>query len=141
METEAIQQASISEVIKQVSDAMSGAVKQYGPDAVDLAMMAYRIEAAQQIVFGLVCAIGAIFIAKAYLRLWAWSKERMEDDPANDEMFVVARIMLGIFSVIVCGFSVIGAIQRLIDVSAWIAVFGYPELRVAMKALAAAGMM
>lgn len=141
MAEETIPMASISEVIKQVSEAMSGAVKQYGPDAVDLAMMAYRIDAAQQIAIGIVCAISAIIIAKVYLRFWAWSGIRMKDDPTNDEGFVVGRMMLGIASVVIGGFTVVGSINKLIDVSAWIAVFGYPELRVAMKALAAAGMM
>ena len=141
MAEEIIPSASISEVIKQVSEAMSGAVKQYGPDAVDLAMMAYRIEAAQQIVLGIVCAISAALVTRAYLRFWAWSKDGMEQDPANDEGFWVGRVVLGIGCVVIGGFTAINAIQSLIDFSAWIAIFGYPELRVAMKALSVAGML
>lgn len=136
-----VDQASIAEVVKQVSDAMSGAMKQYGPDAVDLAVMAYRVDAVQQIVEGVVLAIIAVLIVKAFLWVWAVTGKGIEENPRDTEGYYVARVGAGIVGATAGGLTGAQALANLMDVAAWTAVAGYPELRIAMKALSAAGLM
>lgn len=137
---EEVTQATIGEVVKQVAAAMSDAVKQYGPDAVDLALVAYRVEAAQQLLHGVTFAVVAAVSIVAYLKFWTFSGSKL-DGSYNDEPFIIGRILSGIAAAIVVAMAVASAAARLLDVSAWLAAFGYPELRIAMKALEAAGLL
>lgn len=133
-------QATISEVVKQVADAMSAAMKQYGPDAVDLALLAYRVEAAQQLLHGATFAVAVAAIAYGFMRFWAWSATKL-DGSYNDEPYYIGRIVAAIS--LLGGSAGFGAaaLARLLDASAWLAAFGWPELRIAMKALEAAGLL
>lgn len=140
MANEAVQ-ATITEVVKQVSDTMTEAIKEYGPDAVDLAMMAYRIEALQQIVTGFICAAALAAVVCAYRKFWCWSGAKIRESRHDEDGFFLARAMLGAGVAIGGAFLLAGAIQNVVDVSAWVAVLGHPELRVAMKALVAAGLL
>ena len=119
---------------------MSEAVKQYGPDAVDLALMAYRVEAAQQVLHGVVLLAVAAATAILYAKLWTWSAAKMEGG-YGDEPYYIARVLCGILGTVCFLLSGASAMARLLDVSAWLATFGWPELRIAMKALEAAGLM
>ena len=133
-------QATIGEVVKQVAAAMSEAVKQYGPDAVDLALMAYRVDAAQQVLHGVAFAVAATAVIIAFVRFWAWSGTKM-DGSYNDEPYYIGRGLGGFFAVAASTAFAAAALARLLDVSAWLATFGYPELRIAIRALEAAGLM
>jgi hypothetical protein len=133
-------QATVAEVVKQVAAAMSDAVKQYGPDAVDLAMLAYRVEAAQQLLHGVVFVAVAAGLVAAFLKFWAWSGSKM-DGSYNDEGLYIGRAVSAVVGGGVTAMSAASAAVRLFDVSAWLAALGHPELRVAMKALEAAGLL
>ena len=133
-------QETIGEVVKQVAAAMSEAVKQYGPDAVDLALMAYRVEAAQQVLHGVVFAVVAVAVTIAYVKLWTWSGSNMKGSYNDGDVYLV-RAVVGAFAAATAAIGIYAALLRFLDVSAWFAVFGYPELRIAMKALEAAGLM
>jgi hypothetical protein len=133
-------QATIAEVVKQVADAMSQAMKQYGPDAVDLALMAYRVESAQQLLHGAAFCISLALLAYVFKRVWVWSGSKL-DGSYNDEPIIVGRALGAIVSVIAGIVLAAHALARLLDASAWLAAFGWPELRIAMKALEAAGLL
>jgi hypothetical protein len=137
---EDVTQATIGEVVKQVAGAMSDAVKQYGPDAVDLALVAYRVEAAQQLLHGAVSAAVVVALIVAYQKFWALSAARMTGS-YNDEPFIIGRVIFGVLAAIAATLAAASAAGNLLDVSAWLAAFGYPELRIAMKALEAAGLL
>ncbi|MEY4863787.1 MAG: hypothetical protein RLZ51_1882 [Pseudomonadota bacterium] len=135
-------QVTIAEAVKQVGAALAEAAKEYGPDAVDLALMAYRVDAAQQLVLGTLMAALVLAVVKAYLLFWAWSGKQIEVvGPVNDEGYFVGRLAFGLAGAGAVVLLSASAIYRLLDLSAWAASFGYPELRIAMKALQAAGLM
>jgi len=128
-------EGTVAEAMKQVGAALAEAAREYGPGAVDLALMAYRVDAAQQLLYGAVCLAITLGVALSYRKLWRASESWNEFD--RDPL----RLGAGVCAVVVGAFFFSGAFALLIDASAWIAAFGYPELRIAMKALEAAGLM
>ena len=132
--------ATIAEVVKQVADAMASAVKDYGPEAVDLALMAYRVDAAQQLLHGVGFAAVVGALIAAYLKIGEWSGTQM-DGSFDDQGIIIGRILSGVVGGIAGTLAAANAARNLLDVSAWLAAFGYPELRIAVKALEAAGLL
>ena len=130
---------TLSGAVKAVADGITNAVAEYGPDAVELALMAYRIEAAQQVATGCLMVGVAVVIAFAYRKFWEVSRPYM--GTRNEEPYLISRVLLGAIGGAVSIPTLFAAVPRIADISAWVAIFGYPELRIATKALEAAGLM
>jgi succinate-acetate transporter protein len=62
MNTDTIIQNTFGQVMTNAAQAMADAAKQYGPDAVELGLIVYRISALQEIVVGLLLLFGAIVL-------------------------------------------------------------------------------
>ena len=122
----------------EIAEALKGAVDRYGADAVDLALMAFRIEAAHHLLLGVMQLIVVFLMWK--LGRWMWSATQ-EGWDAGEDGPAMARAIAVIFGGIVGGLMFAAGVLRLTSISAWVAVFGYPELRIAIKALEAAGLM
>ena len=122
----------------EIAEALKGAVDRYGADAVDLALMAFRIEAAHHLLLGVLQLIVVFLMWK--LGRWMWSATQDGWD-ANEDGSEMVRAVFVIVGGIVGGLMFVDGTLRLLSISAWVAVFGYPELRIAIKALEAAGLM
>jgi uncharacterized membrane protein YidH (DUF202 family) len=122
---------------------MKGAISTYGPDAVHVVMLSFRVEAGQQILGGIFLIGLLICLIALGKKSWNYFSEMEEKSRTKSEeegaQFMkwassVVFTIIGIF----CLVSAYGAVS---DLSAWMAVFGWPELRIATKALHAAGLM
>lgn len=130
---------SAGQIVAEVAAALKDAVKEYGPDAVDLALMAYRVDAIQTIANGMILtAVGAAF---AVVALFFGRKFKAEMEKDGYETYEVFYGFAG-------GGALLGSVpffvegpSRLVVVYNWIAAFGYPELMIATKALQAAGLL
>lgn len=122
----------------EIAEALKGAVDQYGADAVDLALMAFRLEAAHSLMLGFMQLIAALVVWKLLRWFYAVTKKGWDEADDGSQM---ARVFGTIGGVTIGLIFLAGGILRITSVSAWAAVFGYPELRVAIKALEAAGLM
>ena len=134
--TQEITQETLSQIVGRVAGALEAAVKDYGPDAVDLALLAYRVDAIQSLVGAAVClgfVAGIIFFYR-----WFWYAVSHLD--AYDDR-PMARAAVGAVSSLVSFFLGGIGVLGLIDAPKWVAAFGYPELLIATKALEAAGLM
>lgn len=114
------------------------AATKYGPDAVDLAMVVYQIEAIQQIVSGLFLLLLVHLTVKALRYLIDSTAEGWRKDEGPTVSGRIAGLIVGvIFGICIA----IYAADRLLSVTNWVAAFGYPELMMAKRALEAAGLM
>lgn len=127
-------EASMSEIVSKVAQAMADATKDYGPQAVDLAMMAYRVMAIQSVLMWLVMFLSWLSIPFILKKVWKVTEDwnSLEKNEARAYPFIGGGI-LGLFLSI--------ALLVKFSVVDWIAAFGYPELLIATKALIAAGLM
>ena len=134
-DTTEVAQQTIGDIVANVSNALTDAVKQYGPDAVDLAMLAYRVDAVQTLAIGFLCLAAIAISIKLYLRFWKISEEfdRWDKGPAR----AVIGVLLGFMSLFLGVFT----ISCLLNAPIWLAAFGRPEVLIATKALKAAGLM
>lgn len=124
--------------ISQVSTALKIAVEKYGADAVDLAVLVYRIEAIQNLVYGvfyLMVVFGMYHIIKHIIK---WTDDGCKRD---SEAAFMARIIGVGGSVATIFFSFVAGANHLTSVTNWAAAFGYPELMMARRALEAAGLL
>lgn len=126
---------TITEILKTVSHSISDAIKTYGPDAVDLALVAYQISAIQTLVIGFAFIVALIVTAIAYKKLWYAVADFHESDRAP------IRFLSGLVVICLSGCFIVAAFSNLISVPVWLAAFGYPEMLIATKALIAAGLM
>ena len=122
----------------EIAEALKGAVDQYGSDAVDLALLAFRVEAAHHLMLGVMQLVAALIVWKLLRWLWAATQEGWDEADDGAQM---ARAFGGISGVMFGGLMLAAGVLRVTSISAWVAVFGYPELRIAIKALEAAGLM
>lgn len=122
----------------QIADALKGAVDQYGADAVDLALLAFRVEAAHHLMLGVMQLVVALVVWKLLRWLWATTQKGWDK---NDEGSQFARVIGCSVGGAIGGLMLAAGVLRVTSISAWVAVFGYPELRIALKALEAAGLM
>lgn len=122
----------------EIAEALKGAVDQYGADAVDLALLAFRVEAAHHLMLGVMQLVAALIVWKLMRWLWVATQEGWDKRYEGHEM---ARAVGSIAGAIFGGLMLAAGVLRVTSISAWVAVFGYPELRIAIKALEAAGLM
>ena len=122
----------------EIAEALKGAVDRYGADAVDLALMAFRIEAAHHLLLGVLQLVVVFIMWKLGRWMWAATQEGWDE---GDDGPAMARAVVVTVGGIVGGLMLAAGALRLLSISAWVAVFGYPELRIAIKALEAAGLM
>lgn len=149
---------NLDNVIADVSKQLSDAVTHYGPDAVNLVLMSYRIDAIGQLSKGGICvaAMAAlhiivmkfVFNPLSKIRKAAFQYDMNNVIPEGDYHKIMSYEDAATFTFMaVTAYSVLqfflllGSYFFLADISAWIAAFGYPELRIAMKALYAASLM
>lgn len=126
--------AALSDVAKTLKDAVS----KYGPDAVDLALVAFRIEAIQTLVFGVAYLGVAIAAYKFGNAVMHWTRDGWAE---NDEGSAMGRVV-GLFTASATGLlAIAAALDNLLDIPSWVAALGYPELMIATKALEAAGLL
>lgn len=135
MDQETIQQGA-SEIIKVVANALESAVTTYGPQAVDLALAVYRVDAAQHLLHGFVAI--AIFVGAQFFfikKLWPLTERQRRSDSKEAFWFPY------IFGTGLTGVGALHGLYNLVQLEYWLAVFGYPEVYMAMKALSAGGLM
>lgn len=122
----------------EIAEALKGAVDQYGADAVDLALLAFRVEAAHHLMLGVMQLVAAFIVWKLWRLMWAATQDGWDDD---DDGSQIARALGTVAGMMFGGLMLAAGVLRVTSISAWVAVFGYPELRIAIKALQAAGLM
>ena len=139
METE----QTISQIVAEVAAAMKDAAAEYGPQAADLALWAYQVNAIQRLLTGVLLLAVLLGIYLAWRWLWnasaAWVKEHSwgEDTETRD----MSRFLGTGLALIAGSLVAAGALTRLFDVAVWLAALGRPELLIATRALQAAGLM
>jgi hypothetical protein len=135
MEPDKIADATITQVVAEVASALKDAAVEYGPEAADLALLAFRVDAVQTLAEGGVWVL--ILLAAWRAWLWFWAKSEDWDDDAKYPSRAVGGIIGGIAGFVIALY----AIGILIDIPVWVAAFGSPELLIATRALEAAGLM
>jgi hypothetical protein len=135
MEPDKIATETITQVVAEVATALRDAAVEYGPEAADLALLAFRIDAIRTLVEG-----GAwVVILIVAWRLWMAFFVKSED--WDDDTKYPTRIIIGIVGGFAGTFIGAFAINTLINIPLWVAAFGAPELLIATRALEAAGLM
>lgn len=137
MNTDIIIQNTFGQVMTNAAQAMSEAVKQYGPDAVELGLVVYRISALQQILLGVVFV--GLFVVLIVLSKWVHNLGVVYSNAGGYDPFKYQ--MLTVLIAGSAGCSVIFGVRLLLNVYSWAALLGYPEILIAYKALVAAGLM
>lgn len=130
---------SFNEVFSMAAKGIQDAIAEYGPEAVDLGLMVYRLEGIREVSLGV---LFSVFTFVAYYKLfkfsvntvWPWLKAT---PPREDRSWVAVPIVLVSLFLI----FLLGAATRIFSVYHWAAAFGYPEVLIAHKALQAAGLM
>lgn len=135
MEQETIKEGA-SEIIKVVAEAIQNAVALYGPQAVDLAMVVYRVDAAQALIEGFLL-VGLFVLGQFLLVKKLWPLTERVRNRGTPEVFWCPYFFITASTGLAC---LMGLLQ-LTKVHYWLAVFGYPEVHMAMKALTAGGLM
>ena len=130
---------SFNEVFSMAAKGIQDAITEYGPEAVDLGLMVYRLEGIREVSLGV---IFSVFTFVAHYKLfkftvktvWPWLREA---PPREDRSWVVVPIITASLFLI----FPLGAATRVFSVYHWAAALGYPEVLIAYKALQAAGLM
>ncbi len=128
---------TITSIAARVAEALEAAAVEHGEAAMDLALMAYQVQAIKTIVIGL-ALIAPALLTKKFI---SWLFRLTPDYEEEGHQFVFR--VLG--SIAYCGPSlimfIIGIYGYLISPVTWIAALGNPELFIATKALQAAGLL
>lgn len=140
METE----PTVSAIVAEVAAALKDAAAEYGPQAADLALLAYRVDAIKGLLLVPVAGAAIYGIWRGWRWLWKIS-EAWVDNPGTPREDTGARVIARTVGTIVGGigafvFALVG-LSRLLDIPLWIAAFGKPELLIATRALEAAGLL
>lgn len=126
--------SSFVDIADKVSAAMEMAINEYGSATIDLALLAYRAEAWQSLIWG--------FLSIAFLAAIITTSKKLSQAPhLIDSDATVARFLIVFFSFVVSVPFTIVAILHLSSPVVWLAAFGYPELLIATRALQAAGLL
>jgi hypothetical protein len=144
MEPEKLATDTITQVVAEVASALRDAAVEYGPEAADLALAAYRIAAIQQLMFVPLAAILIYLVVHGRHAFWKASAgwvETMSSGHIDTGMRTTARTVYAIAGSVFSAVLIGTAISRAMDVAAWAAAFGYPELMIATRALQAAGLL
>ena len=138
MDSNTIIQNTFGQVMTNAAQAMSDAVKQYGPDAVELGLVVYRISALQEIVIGL-----GLLILGTGLLIWGrfFVKWQLVVNQTSGDRDFPAHGFAAFFILLAGTISTLGSFGNLFNVYNWAALFGYPEVLITYKALVAAGLM
>ena len=147
MENEVVM--TVDNVMSNVASALADAVEEYGPQAVELGLAVYRIDAAQSLLNGFLMTLIAISAIIAACRLWKLFSWRHQNDSYGGhhkkgdltEGAGTFRAFTLAIAGILCGIFGIPGLSSLSYIPAWMAVFGYPEVYMATKALVGAGLM
>jgi hypothetical protein len=135
MEPDKIAETTITQVVAEVAQALKNAAVEYGPEAADLALLAFRVDAIKTLTE--IPVILGICVALWKGWRWFWVKSEEWDD---GDRFLTRCIAFIAGAVAFVSFGV-EAIDRIIDIPVWVAAFGSPELLIATRALEAAGLM
>ena len=126
---------TVAQIVAEVAGAMKEAAAEYGPQAADLALLAYRVDAIQKL-------IGAGLMAGAVYGLWrGWKWLFMASVAWDEESRDIARWAAGTMAACVAGVLALNTVLILSSIPTWLAAFGNPELLIATRALRAAGLM
>jgi hypothetical protein len=111
-------------------------VVKYGPDVADAALWVVRVDGIQSIVSGFVALLILTASVYAFLRTLRWVRS---DEFDNDEFtgipFFIGSIVIGIGSIVIGIVSSMIAIDKLLNVWNWIAIFE-PKLWLAKQIMA-----
>ncbi len=120
----------IDGAINRLMSALEQIAAEHGPDAVELAMTAYQVDAIGYLAASVVAASMLGIVPYLYRHLEASFKR---DDPA-----VGIPAMMGM---IACGAAGLVGAFNLITPARWLAAFGSPEILMATNILKSAGLM
>jgi hypothetical protein len=146
MENEVVK-ATLGEALAEVTTALKGAVKEYGPDAVELALFAYRVDAVQFLLLGLIGVVAIVAALMGYAKWWrtvgkwAGPVDHGGDRHFDSEDAMWSRVFGCIPLLIVTIPAFFEGVLRFISAPHWVAAFGHPELLIATNALKAAGLL
>ena len=93
MTVETVIDKSLSSVLAEITTAMVDATKEYGPEAVDLALLVYRLDAAKS----LLVAITMITACVIFMRVFF--KSLIKRFPGGDQEVVFIHALVGTFGV------------------------------------------
>ena len=134
---------TISQIVAEVAAAMRDAAVDYGPEAADLALLAYQVDAIKALLLIPVASASIWGLWKAWGVLLRVSEGWVVPHSYGDDTFgrTIARVFGGVAAGGVALMLAIGGVNRLIDIPLWLAAFGNPELLIATRALQAAGLL
>lgn len=123
---------AIDRAVEKLVTALERIATEHGSEAVDLVLVAYRIDAIQYLVL---CVLGMLLIIPA-IPLWRmFYREVIKDD---EREYVSIPCLIG--AAITSGSGVVGFLSALSPVT-WLAAFGYPEIMIATNVLKSAGLL
>lgn len=125
---------NLDEIISEVTLALQEAVKQHGAEAVELGLLIYKLEAFKIIVLGVV---GVILLITLLTSAFKVCKKISSARTYDKELPYVVGALICIIPIML----LIDTSLHILNVHAWAAVFGYPQVFIAAKALAAGGLL
>jgi hypothetical protein len=117
---------TLTDLVSRVAVALEAAVVEHGPEAVDLVLTVYQIDAVKSLILGALLLLPFIWFRSCYRFVRSWEVE-------TDGMTWVVGFGLFIFLTPAAFGSAVFSPAH------WIAAFGNPELLIATRALEAAG--
>ena len=125
----------MEEQILEYLEVVEGAVAHHGPQAVELALLVARIDAAQALLAPLLwTAFFAVMWVWPMKRLWAWAVERDRNHTSHDDE-PPSMVVAGVASVAIAVPSSVSVIC-LLNIYAWVGLFA-PEVWIAYRAMQA----
>ncbi len=137
-------ESKISEIVAEVALALKDAAAEYGPQAAELALMAYRVDAVKSLAFVPIAAASVYGIWRGWRWLWQASETWVSkvgthyEDTTGRDLARAFGTLAGAATALVLS---IAGMARLFDLPLWFAAFGKPELLIATRALQAAGLL
>lgn len=131
---EELSEFTITQIIARVALSLEDAVREHGTEAVDLALLAYRVDAAGSVIAGLF----GLLLVTLTLPIMAYCRKAERQLEPRNKGFAVATGSVCSFVLLVVGFLI--AVENLSLVNI-LAALGSPELLIATRTLEAGGLL
>lgn len=132
---------TFNEVLKTSAQVLTEASQKYGDQAVEVGLLVYRMEALNLLLLPTLCTLlfGTLLVMFAFK--WCWQILRWQNE-GTDLYNERPMIWMGVVpSVLLVVFLFFKFLALTLNPFAWASVLGYPEVFIAAKALAAAGLL
>lgn len=138
---------TISEMLAKAAIALQSVVQQYGPDAINLGLVVYRIEGLKIVAVGLLLVLFFIIVSSLFFKHRHFLFEKVcvqKESSYSSARYEYPNQTQATIATTILAFSFFISLQGLVNLFnfyAWAAALGYPEVLIAYKTLVSSGLM